>query len=30
MLTSELGVGFELDHQPAVLSDVDPDDLQPG
>jgi len=28
--TSELGVGFELDDQPPVFSDVDPDDLQPG
>lgn len=29
-LTSELGVGFELDNQSTIFSDVDPDDLQPG
>lgn len=29
-LTSEFSVGFELNHQPSVLSDVDPDDLQSG
>lgn len=29
-LTSELGLCLELDNQPAVLADVDPDYLQPG
>lgn len=29
-LTSELGLCLELDDQPAVLADVDADDLQPG
>lgn len=29
-LTSELGVGLELDHQPSIFSDVDTDDLQSG
>ena len=29
-LTSELGLCLELDNQPAILADVDPDYLQPG
>lgn len=29
-LTSELGLCLELDDQPAVLTDVDADNLQPG
>lgn len=28
--TSEFGMGFELNHQSTIFSDVDPDDLQPG
>lgn len=30
VLTSEFGMGFELNHQSSVFSDVDPDDLQSG
>ena len=28
--TSEFGVRLELNHQPPIFSDVNPDDLQPG
>lgn len=30
ILTSELGLGLELNNQSAILTDVDPDYLQPG